>query len=59
MAKLIYVIMLGLTVAACQSGERRLDISGDGVRQPDPRLCGQGEFVVTETGTIRCLRNSK
>ena len=41
MAKLIYVIMLGLTVAACQSGERRLDISGDGVRQPcfraDPR----------------------
>ena len=59
MAKFVYVIMLGLTVAACQPGERRLDISGEGVRQPNPRMCGQGDFIVTETGKIRCLQNSK
>jgi hypothetical protein len=58
MPKLFYIVMLSLTVAACQPGERRLDISVKGARQPDPRLCGQGEFVVTQTGKVQCLRDS-
>lgn len=59
MARLFYVAMLSLTVAACQSGrERSYDISGKGVRPPGQHVCGQDTFVVTETGKVRCPQDS-
>lgn len=58
MKRILYIALSGLTLVACQSGERSLAVSGNAAQKAAPHKCGQGEFVLTESGKIRCDQNS-
>lgn len=58
MKRILHIALLSLTVAACQTDEKSLAVSGNAVQKAAPHKCGQGEFVLTKAGKIRCEQNS-
>lgn len=56
--RFLYVTLTCVVLASCQSAERSYHVGGTGVQRPAPGLCGQGEFILTAAGKIRCSENS-
>lgn len=50
----ISMAIVCLALSACHVTERGSDIRGNAVTPPGPGMCGQGDFTITEDGTIRC-----
>lgn len=46
--RLLTIAVIGITVASCQSSTNTTST------RPSGPMCGQNEFVLTDTGKIKC-----